>query len=81
VALRVWLRVLVACSAAESATIPGEPIGTTGLAMAQSLAHRFDHGATLVDLDGWGIGDAAAPFRTVVEGDEALPADRALLVP
>ncbi|MDQ2767958.1 MAG: hypothetical protein M3Y30_12480 [Gemmatimonadota bacterium] len=43
------------------------------------LGNLFNHGATLVNIFGWGVGAAANPFRQTAEGDAALSAYRKFL--
>ena len=56
--------------------------GQTGMNMETYLAKMFNHGATLVNIFGWGIGGEAErnnPFRLVAEGADALRAYRKFL--
>lgn len=59
--------------------IPGGQAGNSGMNMETYLARSFNHGAALVTIYGWGIGDASNPFRTAAQGPEALAAYRKLL--
>ena len=43
------------------------------------LAQFFNHGATLVNIYGWGLGGASNPFNEVAEGNEAVNAYRKFL--
>ncbi|HMI59152.1 MAG TPA: hypothetical protein VK511_13945 [Gemmatimonadaceae bacterium] len=43
------------------------------------LGNLFNHGATLVNIFGWGVGEADNPFRRTAEGDAALAAYRKFL--
>lgn len=43
------------------------------------LARHFNHGATLVNLFGWGVGDQTNPFRRATESAEAIAAYRKFL--
>lgn len=43
------------------------------------LGNLFNHGATLVNIFGWGVGDRDNPFRQTAEGDGALAAYRKFL--
>ena len=52
----------------------GRGIGTDGY-----LGSLFNHGAVLVNIFGWGLGDESNPFRKIAEGPEALAAYRKFL--
>jgi hypothetical protein len=43
------------------------------------LGSLFNHGAVLVNIFGWGLGDESNPFRKIAEGSEALAAYRKFL--
>jgi hypothetical protein len=43
------------------------------------LGSMFNHGAMLVNVFGWGVGDAANPFRKVAESEASLAAYRKFL--
>ena len=43
------------------------------------LGNLFNHGAVLVNVFGWGVGDRDNPFRKIAEGDNALAAYRKFL--
>lgn len=43
------------------------------------LGNLFNHGAVLVNVFGWGVGDKNNPFRKVAENDNALVAYRKFL--
>src|SRR6185295_13664464 len=43
------------------------------------LARMFSHGATMVNLFGWGIGDKEMVFRRATESSQALAAYRKFL--
>ncbi len=47
--------------------------------MQDYLARMFNHGATMTNVFGWGIGDKQNVFRRATEGDEALAAYRKFL--
>lgn len=67
-------------ASAEGANIiPGEGPESSGISMETYLARSFNHGAALVTLFGWGIGDPSNPFRTVTEGADALVTYRKFL--
>lgn len=62
--------------------IPGGPAGNSGMTMEMYLARCFNHGATLVNIFGWGIGGPSMmdnPFRVVTEGPDALATYRKFL--
>jgi hypothetical protein len=63
--------------------IPGEAPGSSGFDMETYLARAFNHGATLVNVFGWGIGNPSMPmsnpFSIVTQGDDALTAYRKFL--
>ncbi len=59
--------------------IPGGAAGNSGMNMETYLARSFNHGAALVTIFGWGIGDSTNPYRTVAESADALAAYRKLL--
>lgn len=42
--------------------------------METYLARMFNHGATLVNIFGWGIGDKDNPFRMATEGADSIAA-------
>ena len=50
-----------------------------GMNMERYLGNLFNHGAVLVNLFGWGVGDHNNPFRKIAESDEALAAYRKFL--
>jgi hypothetical protein len=59
---------------------PGEAgHGGRGTNMEGYLGNLFNHGAVLVNIFGWGVGDRDNPFRRVAEGDGALLAYRKFL--
>ena len=43
------------------------------------LGSLFNHGAVLVNVFGWGLGDESNPFRKIAEGSDALAAYRKFL--
>lgn len=47
--------------------------------MESYLGSLFNHGAILVNVFGWAVGDSANPFRTVAESDDSLAAYRKFL--
>jgi hypothetical protein len=47
--------------------------------MEAYLGNLFNHGAVLVNVFGWGVGDERNPFRSVAESDAALSAYRLFL--
>ncbi len=63
--------------------IPPGPAGNSKMTMETYLARAFNHGATLVTVQSWGIGGPALadtnPFRIVTQGPEALAAYRKFL--
>jgi hypothetical protein len=68
-------------SSEGTAIDPGEAgSGGTGNGMEGYLGSLFNHGAVLVNVFGWGVGDAANPFRKVAEGDGSLAAYRKFLL-
>jgi hypothetical protein len=67
-------------SSEGTAIDPGEAgRGGTGNGMEGYLGSLFNHGAVLVNVFGWGVGDAANPFRKVA-GDGSLAAYRKFLL-
>ncbi len=50
-----------------------------GMSMETYLARHFNHGAALVNIFGWGLGEADNPFRRAAEQDEAIAAYRKFL--
>lgn len=62
--------------------LPDPRPGQSGMTMETYLAKMFNHGATLVNIFGWGIGGDAnkkMSFRVVAEGEESLKAYRKFL--
>jgi hypothetical protein len=53
--------------------------GGRGIGMEGYLGSLFNHGAVLVNIFGWGLGDESNPFRKIAEGSEALAAYRKFL--
>ncbi len=51
----------------------------SGMSMETYLARHFNHGAVLVNIFGWGLGEADNPFRRAAEQDEAIAAYRKFL--
>lgn len=51
----------------------------SGMDMEGYLGNLFNHGARLVNIFGWGVGDRDNPFRKIAEGDNALAAYRKYL--
>ena len=61
---------------------PASGPGQTGMNMETYLAKMFNHGATLCNVQSWGIGGPTMRnlgFRVVTEGEEALQAYRKFL--
>lgn len=50
-----------------------------GIGMEGYLGSLFNHGAVLVNVFGWGLGDESNPFRQISEGSDALAAYRKFL--
>jgi hypothetical protein len=53
--------------------------GGRGIGMEGYLGSLFNHGAVLVNVFGWGLGDESNPFRKIAEGSDALAAYRKFL--
>ena len=53
--------------------------GGGGLSMEGYLGNLFNHGAVLVNVFGWGVGDYNNPFRKIAENPSALAAYRKFL--
>jgi hypothetical protein len=53
--------------------------GSGGMDMEGYLGNLFNHGARLVTLFGWGVGDGNNPFSKTAENDRALTAYRKFL--
>jgi hypothetical protein len=53
--------------------------GGRGIGMEAYLGNLFNHGAVLVNLFGWRLGDENNPFRKIAEGPDALAAYRIFL--
>lgn len=51
----------------------------SGMSMETYLARHFNHGAALVNVFGWGLGEEANPFRRAAENDDAIGAYRKFL--
>lgn len=49
------------------------------MSMEAYLARHFNHGAALVNIFGWGLGEADNPFRRAAEYEEAIAAYRNFL--
>ena len=45
-----------------------------GMSMEGYLGNMFNHGAVLVNVFGWGVGDRNNPFRKIAENDAAVAA-------
>jgi hypothetical protein len=58
---------------------PGEAGRSSGMDMERYLGNLFNHGAILVNVFGWGVGDSDNAFRKVAEGQSALAAYRKFL--
>ena len=52
-----------------------------GMNMEGCLGNLFNHGAVLVNVFGWGVGDRDNPFRKIAERDDALAAYRKFRLP
>jgi hypothetical protein len=52
----------------------------SGMNMETYLAQLFNHGAAVVNVFGWGLGDPDYPFRKAAERSEALAAYRKFLM-
>ena len=48
--------------------------GAAGDSMEMYLGNLFNHGASVVNVFGWGVGDAANPFRKVAENKDSITA-------
>lgn len=55
----------------------GDP--SSGMSMETYLARHFNHGAALVIIFGWGLGEQDNPFRRAAEHLEAIEAYRKFL--
>ena len=67
-------------SSEGTAADPGEAErGKAGMSMEAYLGNLFNHGARVVNLFGWGVGDADNPFRRVAGNPSALAAYRKFL--
>lgn len=53
--------------------------GGRGIGMEGYLGSLFNHGAVLVNVFGWGLGDESNPFRKIAEGPDSLAAYRKFL--
>ena len=53
--------------------------GGPGRSMEGYLGNLFNHGARLVNVFGWGVGDTGNPFRKVAEADASIAAYRKFL--
>ena len=53
--------------------------GGQGIGMEGYLGSLFNHGAVLVNIFGWRLGDEGIPFRKIAEGPDALAAYRKFL--
>jgi hypothetical protein len=61
---------------------PSSGPGQTGMGMETYLAKMFNHGATLINVQSWGVGGEANKnmgFRVATEGEESLQAYRKFL--
>ena len=69
-----------AWASSEGANISPDSL-TSGGSMETYLADMFNHGAALVNIFGWGIGDEATanPFRVAAESPDSLSAYRKFL--
>jgi hypothetical protein len=82
--LEAWRKGLAEHGNPPWASCEGSPLdprkaerGDHGMSMEGYLGNLFNHGAVLVNLFGWGLGDN--PFRRIVENDDALAAYRKFL--
>ena len=67
-------------ASAEGANVaPGGNPSASGISMETYLARLFNHGASLVNIFGWGIGNPDNGFRQAAESDEAISAYRKFL--
>lgn len=70
-------------SSEGSNLLPGSPVRESNLTMETYLARSFNHGATLVNLYGWGIGGAAMaetnPFQIMVQSGDSIEVYRRFL--
>ena len=55
------------------------PQGGPGMSMEGYLGNLFNHGAVMVKIFGWGLGDKDYPFRRIAESPDALAAYRKFL--
>ena len=55
------------------------PQGGPGMSMEGYLGNLFNHGAVMVNIFGWGLGDKDYPFRRIAESPDALAAYRKFL--
>lgn len=53
--------------------------GAGGIDMESYLGSFYNHGATLVTIFGWGVGDKNFPFRKVAESNQAINTYRAFI--
>lgn len=53
--------------------------GGPGMSMEGYLGNLFNHGAVMVNIFGWGLGDKNYPFRRIAESPDALAAYRKFL--
>lgn len=59
---------------------PGQAAtGGQGMTMEGYLGNLFNHGASLVNVFGWDVGDTNNPFRKIAESDESIAAYRKFL--
>ena len=61
-------------SAEGTALDPAQIAFSSGGSMEAYLGDLFNHGATLVNIFGWGVGASDNPFRKVAEGSAAIKA-------
>jgi len=68
-------------ASSEGTAIPPEVAaqGGPGRSMEGYLGNLFNHGARLVNIFGWGVGDQGNPFRKVAEADASVVAYRKFL--
>jgi hypothetical protein len=53
--------------------------GGPGMSMEGYLGNLFNHGAVMVNIFGWGVGDEENPFRRIAENPDSLAAYRKFL--
>lgn len=61
-------------SAEGTNILPGDTKEGSPITTETYLARMYNHGATLVTLFGWGIGDSSNPFRKTAEAPDSIKA-------